>query len=167
MLSLERCRALLPNDQGLSDDEVLDLRDRLYDLAEIAIDHLPEVGKLRRRATTSPERSMELGAGCSPTLPPLAEAAAGVDCMQRGTWADLEEFETWRFDLAESDDEYILDELANMFPHRWDNQWAASHQGIRMTSGCASHEKWEITTEVKLAKSINDNLEFRYHFQTN
>ncbi len=79
--------------------------------------------------------------------------------------ADIEEFETWRFDLLESDDEYALDDLANTFPRRWEPSWHRASRGVRMTTGCASHEKWEMTTEIKLAETIGDRFRFEYSFE--
>ena len=38
MLSLEKCRKLLAKDSNLSDEEVIKLRDSMYDLANISID---------------------------------------------------------------------------------------------------------------------------------
>lgn len=38
MLSIKKCREFLPKDTELTDDEVLKIRDALYELAEISLD---------------------------------------------------------------------------------------------------------------------------------
>ena len=81
------------------------------------------------------------------------------------TLATIEEFESWRFDVLETDDEYALDHLANSFPHRWEDAWKAARQAVRITMGCASYEKWETTTQVKLTKAIGRSLRFAYRFE--
>ncbi len=79
--------------------------------------------------------------------------------------ADLEEFETWRFDLQDADDEYALDNLSLRFPHGWDEAWRDADSGVRLSNGCATHENWEMSTDVKLAHSLSDRFVFRYRFE--
>ena len=39
MLSLDHCREFAPILKGMTDEEVLDVRDRLYQMAEIGLSH--------------------------------------------------------------------------------------------------------------------------------
>lgn len=38
MLSIQECRELIPDQEKLTDDEILKIRDSLYELAEIALE---------------------------------------------------------------------------------------------------------------------------------
>lgn len=38
MLSIEECRKLIPDSEKFTDEEILDIKRRLYDLAELAFE---------------------------------------------------------------------------------------------------------------------------------
>ncbi len=38
MLSIEECRKLIPNNEEYSDDQIIEIRKSLYDMAELALE---------------------------------------------------------------------------------------------------------------------------------
>lgn len=48
MLSIEKCRKLIPGREEYTDEQILSIRDELYELADIAIQHYLEDLKMGR-----------------------------------------------------------------------------------------------------------------------
>lgn len=57
MISIEKCRELIPNSKSLSDEEVVNQRDRLYKLAHYLIDKFEELTNFVKRKKTIEARA--------------------------------------------------------------------------------------------------------------
>ena len=78
--------------------------------------------------------------------------------------AGLAEFETWRLDRLEADDEATLDRLHFEYSRAWEEAWWGARRGFRVSNGCGTHEHWENTTEVELEHVVDSgvSVEFGY-----
>ncbi len=79
--------------------------------------------------------------------------------------ADMSEFETWRMDVQDTDDEYPLDHLFSLFGEDWQRAWRQSDQGMRLSNSCGTHEKWEIGIEAKLRRNLGRGFGIAYAYR--
>ncbi len=79
--------------------------------------------------------------------------------------ADMSEFETWRMDVQDTDDEYPLDHLFSLFGEDWQRDWRSAEQGMRLSNSCGTHEKWEIGIEAKLRRDLGGRFDIAYAYR--
>lgn len=83
------------------------------------------------------------------------------------SYADMSEFETWRMDTQDADDEHALDHLQAINPLSWRRDWLDAESGMRLTNSCGSHEKWEMEIEAKVQRELSPSFFLSYaYFKT-
>ncbi len=80
------------------------------------------------------------------------------------SYADMSEFETWRMDLQDANDENALDNLQARHPLTWRRDWLATDTGMRLTNSCGSHEKWEVALEAKIQRELSSTFYLSYAY---
>jgi hypothetical protein len=81
--------------------------------------------------------------------------------------ADMGEFETWRMDIQDANDENALDNLQARHPLAWRRDWLGTKSGMRLSNSCGSHEKWELALEAKIQRELSSTFYLSYaYFKT-
>ncbi len=93
MLTLERCRVLLPDGSELSDEEVLEQRDLLYDLAEIAVDFLSHSPERHLLPAGTLAQGMQETSGDLTAREKPHERDDGAEDRESEVWAEVEGFD--------------------------------------------------------------------------
>jgi hypothetical protein len=94
----------------------------------------------------------------------LALLALALTCFYTTSYGELQDFETWRFDLQDANDEHALDNLLFDYDRRWEESWWIARNGARMANGCGTHEKWEMHTEIKLERELGRRFRANYRY---
>jgi hypothetical protein len=85
-------------------------------------------------------------------------------CTAGAVRADLSEFETWRFDLPDTDDEYPIDRLQAEYQPGGEEDWRSKTIGARVSNNCSSHDLCEMQLEAKIAQEVGAGFRFSYHY---